>query len=228
MAGTYLLSLVVTDADGAASTPDYVEVGSDNLAPTADAGPDQLVVIGNFFALDGSNSSDPESDLIAYDWQITSAPAGTTATLTTSVNVQTGFTPDLAGDYIVTLNVSDFVGLGVPDAAMVTAALPGDYAQIFIVQAYDELVALMNDAITNSGNQRALSNFLLQAIQAVQDGDIATAIAKLDSAIARTDGCPLRGAPDGNGPGRDWITDCDAQQTAYDALTDARDVLAAI
>ena len=41
----------------------------------------------------------------------------------------------------------------------------------------------------------------------------------------RTDGCVLRGDPDGNGPGRDWITDCTAQTEAYNLLTDALDAL---
>ena len=228
VAGTFLISLIVTDTDGASSPPDYVEIGTNNLPPTANAGPDQLVVIGDLTSVDGSASTDPESNPLTYDWQITGAPAGSTATLSTNVNVQTSLTPDLAGDYILTLGVRDFIGPGVPDAVTITATTPEDVAQIVIVEAYDDLLALLNDEVTNSGTQQALSNFLLQAIKAVQKGNIATAIAKLDSAIARTDGCPLRGTPDLNGPGRDWITDCTAQQTSYDTLTHARDVLAAI
>ena len=226
--GTFLLGLIVTDTEGAASVPEYVEFGTDNLAPTADAGPDQLMVIGTLATVDGVDSTDPENDPLSYNWQITSAPAGSTATLSSQVNMQTSLTPDIAGDYILTLTVSDFVGPGAPDTLTIAAAPPEDVGQMVIMDVYTVLIALLNEAITNSGNQQALSNFLLQAIQAIQDGDIATAIAKLDSAIARTDGCALRGGVEGNGPGRDWITDCDAQDIAYPALTYARDVLAAV
>ena len=41
---------------------------------------------------------------------------------------------------------------------------------------------------------------------------------QLETALSRTDGCALQGAPEGNGPGRDWITTCAAQQPVYVAL----------
>ena len=62
-----------------------------------------------------------------------------------------------------------------------------------------------------------------QAVVAIEGGDPATAISWLERAITRTDGCALRGSPDGNGAGRDWITDCTAQADIYDALTLAVD-----
>jgi len=39
--------------------------------------------------------------------------------------------------------------------------------------------------------------------------------------IERTDGCILRGSPDGNGGGRDWITDCAVHATLHEQLTAA-------
>ena len=78
--------------------------------------------------------------------------------------------------------------------------------------------------MTNGGNQNALGNFLTQAIFAIQNGDIAQAISKLEQALERTDGCVLRGSADGNGPGRDWITDdpdCSAQIAAYNEISAA-------
>ena len=41
------------------ASPDEVMVSADNLAPTADAGADQLVSVGETAFLDGSGSSDP-------------------------------------------------------------------------------------------------------------------------------------------------------------------------
>jgi hypothetical protein len=75
--------------------------------------------------------------------------------------------------------------------------------------------------VTTKGNCIAFQNFLTQAIAAIQRNDLDQARMKLREAIERTDGCSLNGAPDGNGPGRDWIIDCTAQQTIYAALTAA-------
>jgi hypothetical protein len=41
---------------------------------------------------------------------------------------------------------------------------------------------------------------------------------EIDHAISRADGCALRDAPDGNGPDRDWITTCSAQEQVYTPL----------
>jgi hypothetical protein len=81
--------------------------------------------------------------------------------------------------------------------------------------------------VTTKGNQTALGNFLTQAIAALQEEppDIDQAISKLDQAIARTDGCVLRGEPDGAGPGRDWITDCVDQESVYWLLKNALDAI---
>lgn len=88
-------------------------------------------------------------------------------------------------------------------------------------QAYDIITALPLAAVTTRGNQNALTNFLSQAIVAIQNNHLATARDKVEEAIERTDGCVLRGAPDGSGPGRDWITSCAAQMDIYDLLTAA-------
>ena len=68
-------------------------------------------------------------------------------------------------------------------------------------------------------------NFLSQATIAIQDGDLAEAVNKLQKAILRTDGCVLRGAPDGGGSSRDWITDCEEQAVVYASLNSALDAL---
>jgi hypothetical protein len=43
--------------------------------------------------------------------------------------------------------------------------------------------------------------------------------------MERTDGCVLRGEPDGNGPGRDWITNCGDQIVVYLLLMQAEECL---
>jgi hypothetical protein len=83
IAGTYKLSLIV--GDGAkTSTADQVviTVATGNIAPVANAGPDQNVKTGAEVTLTGSGSSDANGNPITYNWRFESQPSGSTATLT--------------------------------------------------------------------------------------------------------------------------------------------------
>jgi len=73
------------------------------------------------------------------------------------------------------------------------------------------------------------SLFFVRAVKALQKSPphTATAIDKIEKAIERTDGCVLRGSPDGNGSGMDWITDCSAQAEVYRLLNEALGALTA-
>jgi len=86
--------------------------------------------------------------------------------------------------------------------------------------------ALRPEQVTSRGNRNALQEYLTQAIAFLQAGEFDQARKKLTKALERTDGCALEGTPDGNGPGRDWVTDCAAQAKLYDLLTAALDALA--
>ena len=92
-----------------------------NQAPNADAGPDQTVNVDDTVNLDGSASSDPDGDPItSYAWVITSAPAGSSASLLGADTATPTFTPDLAGDYTIQLTVSDGSLTG-SDTVVITA-----------------------------------------------------------------------------------------------------------
>lgn len=224
-AGVYQVQLVVTDEEGLASQTAIVSISSDNLAPTANAGPDQLTIVGSLVSLDGSSSSDPEGDPLSFSWVISSAPGGSTTQLVGDATVSPGFVPDLVGVYEVTLSVSDDIGPGEPDSVSVTVTDAAEFAEIKILDAHSVVIALGAGDVTNTGNQTALANFLVQAVVAIQEGDILEAINKLEKARARTDGCPLRGTPDANGPGRDWIVDCQDQFVVYETLGSALNAL---
>lgn len=220
MAGEYVASLVVTDAEGQSSTPDTVVVSSMNAAPVADAGPDGGTFVGQTVSLDGAASHDSDGDALTFSWALGS-PAGSAAALAGETTAFPTFIPDVAGSYIVTLTVNDpFGGVGT-DTVAVAVISSEDFAQSQIVTALNLVGALQPWQVTNQGNQKALQNFLSQAIAALQAGDLEEAALKLTKAIERIDGCVLRGSPDGNGPGRDWVTDCNAQAAIYDCLTAA-------
>lgn len=225
VAGTYRVSLAVTDEQGLISGPTGVVVSSSNLAPTADAGPDQLVVVGSPVFLDASASSDPENDPLFFNWQITGRPIGSTTLLTNENMSIATFVPDFSGVYNIELVVSDAIGPGEPDSVAVTATVAGDFAVIQIVLANDAIIALPLESVTTKGNRNALTNFLRQAIEAIDENDLAEAVNKLEKALIRVDGCAQRGSPDGNGPGRDWITNCSDQAVVYDALEKSLDAL---
>jgi hypothetical protein len=226
-AGTYIIELQVTDEAGL-SDADSVEVSTANLAPTAEAGDNVLEFVGYSLSLDGSLSSDPENYPLAFAWTMSEKPDGSSATLMLGDTAYPYFTPDLEGLYKADLIVSDDLGPSLPDSVEITAVLPETFAEGEIVKTAELVAELSNTQVTTRGNQRAFLNFLSQALLAIQIGDTEEAIKKLEDAISRTDGCAIHGAPDGNGKGRDWITDCEAQGPAYVQLTAALDAISLV
>lgn len=220
MAGEYVVSLVATDALGQSSAPDTVVVSSRNAAPVAEAGADGGAFVGQAVSLDGTASHDPDGDALTFSWALVS-PAGSAAALTGGSTALPTFVPDVAGSYTVTLTVNDPFGGAGTDTVAVAVVTAEDYAQNLIVTALNLVGGLQPWQVTTRGNQKALQNLLSQAIAALQAGDVEEAGLKVTQAIERSDGCVLRGSPDGNGSGRDWITDCDAQAAVYDSLTAA-------
>jgi hypothetical protein len=225
LAATYAIEVVATDAGGLTSAPDSVVVSASNLAPTAHAGSDRLVIVGEVAELDGSASSDPEGDSLTFDWSLLSAPQGSTANILSPSSEVTAIIPDLAGVYGVELAVRDALGPGPSDQVEIVATTAAAYSEIKIAEAANRLMGLASDQVTTKGNQNALHNFLRQAIVALQSGDLAEAISRVTHAIGRVDGCVLRGSVDGNGPSRDWVLDCSDQAVIFGLLDEARNAL---
>lgn len=110
-------SFELTTAAGglSAGSHEYAVTGTAvNVAPTADAGPDQLIVVpATIITLDGSGSSDPDDGIATYTWTQTSGPL---ADLSSSSSSQPTFTSPTvtAGDpavvYVFDLIVTDSCG----------------------------------------------------------------------------------------------------------------------
>jgi chitinase len=93
-----------------------------NHAPAADAGAPQTVHTG-LVALDGSGSSDPDSDALSYQWQQTGGPA--TVTLNDADTMMTTFTaPPITGTYTFSLAITDTYGLTDSNTTTITITLP--------------------------------------------------------------------------------------------------------
>ncbi len=80
---------------------------SQNTKPVANAGVDQTIVIGGIALLDGTASSDADSDPLTYQWTVTSKPAGSTVTLNSPTSSTPSITPDEIGFYLIELIVND-------------------------------------------------------------------------------------------------------------------------
>ncbi|MBI4868383.1 MAG: hypothetical protein HY816_15665 [Candidatus Wallbacteria bacterium] len=109
--GLYTFSLTVRDREDAASSADQVVVRVDNLAPVAQASPDQVTTANAPIALSGSGSRDPEGQPLSFLWAFLAVPAGSglgSSSFTPSATaVAPSFRPDRKGAYRVRLTVSD-------------------------------------------------------------------------------------------------------------------------
>lgn len=219
--GTYVVQVTVTDAAGLASSAANVTISSANMPPTAHAGDAQAAVVGQTVTLNGAGSFDPDGDTLTYMWGFLDKPLGSLTVLAGAVTPTPSFTPDLPGQYTVGLMVSDGVG-GSPQAQVtISIVSAADYAQNRIADALSYVASLAPSQFKAPGHKNSISNLLTQAINDLQAGEYEKATMKVNEALGRVDGYPVRGVVDRSGPGMDWITDTVAQSILYPTLIDA-------
>ena len=97
--------------------------GSSNAVPVANAGSDQKGKIDSVITLDGSASSDANSDELTYNWTLTSKPVGSIATLTAADTASPTLIPDVGGLYVASLIVNDGKIDSSSDSATITAGV---------------------------------------------------------------------------------------------------------
>jgi K319L-like, PKD domain len=78
-----------------------------NNPPIADAGLNQNITTESQVMLNGSNSRDANGDLLSYSWSFSSKPATSQSAIVNSTLVNTSFTADVDGSYVVSLIVND-------------------------------------------------------------------------------------------------------------------------
>ncbi len=116
--------LTVTDNEGLQATDScIVNVSWVNLAPTADAGPDQTVNEGAPVALDGTGSSDPDDGIATYLWSQTAGTAVTLSDPTSQAPQFTAPTVGTSGEALrFQLTVSDGGGLSDTDTVIINVS----------------------------------------------------------------------------------------------------------
>ncbi len=87
----------------------------------ANAGSDQTVAYKTTAYLDGTMSYSTTSLYVTYQWHIDSAPAGSTAVLSSTSSAMPSFVPNVAGTYTISLVVKDANCVSAPSYVHVTA-----------------------------------------------------------------------------------------------------------
>lgn len=121
VSGTYTYQLTVTDNDGASSSSQVkiIVTSAANQAPVADAGANQSITSPvNSVTLNGSASSDPDGNIVSYNWVAVSGPGSITiSNSNTATPTVVGLVP---GAYVFELTVTDNKGATAKDQVSVT------------------------------------------------------------------------------------------------------------
>ncbi len=127
-AGTYTVTLTVTDAEGFDDTDTVLINVVDNLPPTAVAGADTLTRVDESITLDGSSSFDNDGNIISYRWE--------SDAFATVDNEQAVVTFGEPGFYTATLTVTDNDGATHSDDIIIEVEEVTDNWQRTIILIY--------------------------------------------------------------------------------------------
>ncbi len=176
--GSYRLQLIVNDGLWD-STPDEVVIyaATPNVAPNANAGPDQNVLTGRPVKLDGSMSDDPDNGPLPlrYLWNFVSTPTGSLLEDSQISNIDTPypiFTPDISGLYELRLTVDDG-DLSSEDTVQIIAALtnvPPNANAGPDIEIYMGEIASLDGSASNDPDQSPQTLTYLWSLVAVPKG----------------------------------------------------------
>ena len=110
--GVYRVGLQVSDGRDASQAEVQITVALPNVPPNANAGLPMVVQLGAAATLNGTASHDPDNgpQPLTYQWTLVSKPVAsglTNASIQDATTATASFTPDVAGIYILRLDVSD-------------------------------------------------------------------------------------------------------------------------
>ena len=150
-----------------------------NVAPTANPGPSQNVVVGAVVSMDGSASKDSDGGSLTFKWALIGKPIGSAASLTNPTYPNPKFTADLAGNYVVSLVVNDGKANSTVATVSVTAtvanAAPVANAGVNQNVVIASTVTLDGTASTDANNDSLSYKWVLQSKPATSSATLATA-----------------------------------------------------
>jgi PKD repeat protein len=138
-----------SDSNPATVSIDIIAV---NDPPVADAGLDQSAFVGETVIFNGTDSYDPDGNIVSYDWDFGD---GTESNVETTTHVYTA-----TGAYIVTLTVTDEVGLMGEDTTIITVQEVTEDKLMYAV--------LDEDLMTLIGRTVGKKNVFVRAVALVQ------------------------------------------------------------
>lgn len=101
----------------------------DDSVPVADAGADSSVQVNQSTTVDGSGSSDPNTSLVTYQWNLLEKPAGSSVNVTNVDAVTVTFVPDTNGEFVFQLIVANSSGdVSWADTVTITAEVRVEHA----------------------------------------------------------------------------------------------------
>ncbi|ELZ65080.1 peptidase, m36 (fungalysin) family protein [Haloferax prahovense DSM 18310] len=183
--GEYTYEVTVTDrsGDGKSDTATVtVNVGDVNKAPAASvtASPDE-VRVGSDVTFDATDSSDPEGEQLAYDWEVVSAPTSDAPTPSGASGSVTLTTP---GEYIYEVTVTDRGGDGKSDTATVIVTVSNETGTT---------VDLRSDSVATTGQRTNVSVVVQQATDGVRSYDVTLYVS--NASVAAVEDVSFAGDP---------------------------------
>ena len=124
--------------------------GDSNQLPTANAGADQITTLPkDSVALDGSASSDPDGNIIAYNWRKVSGPSS--FLIASSASAKTSVRSLVQGVYQFELTVTDDKRASAKDTIQITATGAGVNQAPVANAGPDQMITLPANSVTLNG-----------------------------------------------------------------------------
>ena len=159
--GLYLVRVFVSDSilvDEA-----YITIRAEGeimFPPVANAGDDAFVATGETVMLSGLASTDSNDLTLTYNWQIERSVSGSQASIVNPTSATPSFTPDLDGEYILSLQVSNGDLTSTPDLIKITAQqkpIADIMARGFILGAGSVVILDASDSLSPHGDDLTYS-----------------------------------------------------------------------
>lgn len=168
---------------------------SPNQPPLANAGTDQNAIEGAILTLNGASSSDPDGDLLLFNWTQISGPP--VALINANTATPSFTAPDVGTNGVALLFqlvVSDGLLESAPDTVSITVTSPRDIACAVV----SDIQALIDDPATSAKAikflQTALSN-VNGACALLMDPNFLAAFAQIKTASSSLEKAATSGAP---------------------------------